>query len=236
MEIEDPALEPDSRLLNRQPKWFKPVLDMCIGASAWFVIILLLVSPWFLRRGRHRGADRVEAISNLRQIGIAHLEFDTEYGSFPSDATAAEVTANFPAHGHNLSGGSSNAFFRQLFAAELARSEGMFYAKVPGVRKPDGDITPGKLLEKGEVGFAYVAGLSSAGNPARPIAFAPVIPGTTKFDPKALHGFAVFLRIDNSATSIPIGKDGKVLLDGIDILSVKNPIWEGKAPDIRYPE
>jgi hypothetical protein len=30
----------------------------------------------------------------------------------------------------------------------------------------DGDIAPGKLLAKGEVGFAYVAGLSSAGNPA----------------------------------------------------------------------
>ncbi len=108
---------------------------MCIGASALFVIILLLVGPRIFRPG-HRGADRTEAISNLRQLGIAHLEFDTEYGSFPSNATAAAVTAKFPAHGHNLTGGSSNAFFRQLFAAELTQSEAMFYSKAPGVRNP----------------------------------------------------------------------------------------------------
>ncbi len=34
----------------------------------------------------------------------------------------------------------------------------------------------------------------------------------------------------------PFGKDGRVLLGGFDILSVENPIWDGKAPDIRYPE
>lgn len=91
-------------------------------------------------------------------------------------------------------------------------------------------------MEKGEVGFAYVAGLSSEGNPARPIAFAPLIPGTKQYDPKPFNGKAVFLRIDNSATSLPIQKDGRVLPGGIDILSAENPIWDGKAPDIRYPE
>jgi hypothetical protein len=35
---------------------------------------------------------------------------------------------------------------------------------------------------------------------------------------------------------MPIGKNGQVLHDGIDILSIENPIWDGKAPDIRYPE
>jgi hypothetical protein len=91
-------------------------------------------------------------------------------------------------------------------------------------------------LDKGEVGFAYVAGLSSAGNPSRPVAFAPVIPGTKRFDPKPFKGNAVFLRIDNSVVSMKIRKDGQVRAGGIDILSAENPIWDGKAPDIRYPE
>ncbi len=210
------------------------------GWQFWLLTVVViaffagLTQPMVIRSGKKK--PQWEATSNLRQIGIALLEFDTEYGSFPSDAIAAEVTANFPAHGCNLSGRSSNAYFRQLFAAALTQSEAMFYAKVPGVRKPDGEIAPGKLLEKGEVGFAYVAGLFSSGNPARPIAFAPVIPGTKRFDPKPFEGKAVILRIDNSATSMNIQKDGRVLLGGIDILSAENPIWDGKAPDIRYPE
>jgi hypothetical protein len=193
-----------------------------------------LTSPVVIRSKKK--SPQAEATSNARQIGIALLEFDTDYGSFPSDATAAMVTGNFPDHGNNLDGRSSNAFFRQLFVAELTQSEAMFYAKVDGARKPDGDIHPGKLLEKGEVGFAYIAGLSSEGNPARPIAFAPVIPGTRKFDPEPFEGKAVFLSIDNSATAIPIETDGRILLNGIDILSAENPIWDGDAPDIRYPE
>ncbi len=210
------------------------------GVQFWLIlaisILILACFAVFSNQGGYYRADRTEATSNARQIELALLEFDTEYGSFPSEATAAVVTKNFPNHGYDLSGRSSNALFRQLFAAELTQSEGMFYAKVPGVRKPDGDIAPGKLLEKGEVGFAYVAGLSSEGNPARPIAFAPVIPGTKRFDPKPFQGKAVFLRIDNSVSSLPIGKDGRVLLNGIDILSAENPIWESKAPDIRYAE
>jgi hypothetical protein len=92
------------------------------------------------------------------------------------------------------------------------------------------------LLRKGEVAFAYVAGLKSEGNPARPIAFAPVIPGTTRFDPEPFDGKAVFLRIDCSVTSMNIRKDGHVLYEGTDILSPENPIWGGTEPDIRYPD
>lgn len=211
-----------------------------LGWASWFLLAVVIASLAGLTQPKVIRSKRVdphtEATRNLRQIGFASLEFDSDYGSYPSDATAARVTADFPAHGHNLSGRSSNALFRQFFVAGITQSEYAFYAKVPGTRKPDGDITPGKLLEKGEVGYPCVAGLTSAGNPARPIIFLPLIPGTKRFDPKPFGGSAVFLRGDNSVTSLKIHKDGKVLLDGIDILSVEHPIWEGKAPDIRYPE
>lgn len=199
------------------------------------LIAILVAFSIYSTCKQKKKADQIRTISSLRQIGLAFVEFENEFSSYPSEATARLVIQRFPKQGHNLSG-SSNALFRQLFAAELTQSEAMFYAKVPGVRKPDGDITPGELLEKGEVGFAYITGLSSTGSPARPIAFAPVIPGTKQFDPKPFEGKAVFLRSDNSVTSLPIGKDGRVILYGIDILSAENPIWDGKSPDIRYPE
>ena len=141
-----------------------------------------------------------EQVSNLRQIGLALFEFEIEYGAFPNDATAAKITAEHPEHGLDLSSNSSNAIFRQLFAARMTQSEAMFYAKAYSATKPDGDIRPGHVLKKGEVGFAYIAGISSEDNPNTIVAFAPIIPGTTKFDPKPFEGKAAFLRNNNSAT------------------------------------
>ena len=197
-------------------------------------ILVGLVMPYVF--SLKKKADQGCATCNIRQLGFALLEFEADFGSYPGEATAQLVTNKNPNHGLDLSGVSSNALFRQFFAARLTQSESMFYAWIPDGRKPDGDISPGKLLEKGEVGFAYVAGLSSEGNPYRPIAFVPVIPGTTKFDPKPFHGNALFLRGDNSVISLKIRKDGRAYIGGIDPLSPENPIWDGKAPDIRYPE
>lgn len=128
--------------------------------------------------------------------------------------------------------------FRQIFAVTIAQSEQMFFAKTKGSKKPDGYITPGNILEAGSCGFAYVAGLSSKDDPATPIVLTPMIPGTTRFDPKGLdgRGQAVVLHIDNSVRSYKIEKDGHIYDKGIRLLSPKHPIWKGKKPDIRYPE
>ena len=131
------------------------------------------------------------------------------------------MAAKNPESKLDLSGKSSNAFFRQLLAANIAQSEQMFYAKVKGTKKPDGDIFPGKALQSWEVGFGFVPGRTSEGNPARPIAFCPIIPGTDRFDPEPFDGKAVILRIDNSVASLQIDKN---------ILSEDHPVWEGKAP------
>jgi len=232
MPEDDPALPPDPALLNRQPKWFKPVFNGAIIASILFVIALLL-APMTLRN--RKKSDQTEATSNARQIGLAVFEFDSEYGMFPSASTRPLVEKD---HGTSidLSGTSSNALFRQLFAANITQAEAMFYAKSTGVRKSDGIITPGEALKKHEVGFAYISGLSSKDDPATPLVLTPLIPGTTKFDPKPFKGFAVILQIDNSVRSYKIEKDGHIYRDGINLLSPKHPIWKGKAPDIRYPE
>lgn len=215
--------------------------EKSFGWPFWIVIIAVvgifagLSEP---KTTRHKKRpDQTEAVSNLRQIGIALDEFENEFGEFPNDSTAALINKKYPGHGYDLSGKSSNAIFRQFFVMGIAQSEeAIFYAKIAGTRRPDGDTAPGKFIEKGEVGFAYIAGLTPDGNPNRPIAFAPVIPGTKKFDPKPFDGRAVILRTDNSVISVNIGKNGQALLGGADMLSPENPIWDGQALDIRYPE
>jgi hypothetical protein len=226
---------------NETPPTEEPVEEKKpMGWLSWVLILVVILSlagltaPMVIRCPKK--ASQTEATSNLRQVGIALLEFDTDYGRFPDDETSKTVTENFPDHGLNLSGKSSNVLFRQLFAAGLTQSEAMFYAEVNGTRKPDGDISPGEVMKKGEVGFGYIAGLSSKGNPARPLAFCPIIPGTDRFDPKPFKGKAVILRIDNSVTSVNIDKDGHALVGGMNVFSPTNPIWSGEKIDIRYPE
>jgi len=203
-------------------------------------ILLGLIASFFIwqdarMRKKGRSGDWVEATSNARQIGLALFEFETEYGEFPSPTTRPLVEKDVGAI-IDLSGTSSNALFRQIFAVEITQSESMFYAKIKDSIRPDGDITPGNILEPGECGFSYISGLSFKDDPTAPIVLTPVIPGTTKFDPKPFDGKAVVLHIDNSVRTYDIKKDGHIYRDGINLLSPKHPIWKGKAPDIRYPE
>lgn len=240
----NPAPIPAHFLHRSKPDWAKRVALGIVFASLLFLIVILML-PMVVRTGCGNRSDQVEAVSNARQIGLALLEFETEYGTYPSDATAALVTKSHPDHGFDLSGKSSNAMFRQLLAAGMFRqlmaagftqNEWVFYAKVKNARKADGNILPGKALEKGEVGFAYISGLSSKEDPVTPILLAPMIPGTTRFDPKPFKGKAVVLHTDLSVRSYEIKSDGHIYDKGIRLLSPKHPIWKGKKPDIRYPE
>lgn len=181
-------------------------------------------------------ADQTEAVSNARQIGLALFEFKEEYGAYPNAVTVAAVQK---ATGTTLNFGtkSSNDFFRQLLATEMTQSERIFYApKIPGVRKPDDNITGTEALKKGECAFACFLGAKLTDNPRRPLAAAPMIPGTDRFDPKAYEGKAVVLRMDNSVTSFNIDKDGHIQIEGKLFMDPANPIWDGHPPMIVWPE
>ncbi len=200
------------------------------------ILIGIITIVWIRIDIRQREANREEAFRNSRSFSVALFEFESEYGSYPNEATAAIVTKSFPKHGYDLTGKSSNAAFRQLLAAGIMQSEHSFYAKIKDSINPDGNILPKQALKKGEVGFAYISGLSTGNNPSTPLVLAPLIPGTTKFDPKPFVGHAIILHIDTSVHVHKIHEDGHVYSRGIDILSAKYPVWNGKAPDIRYPE
>jgi hypothetical protein len=212
------------------------------GWPFWiFLIVILFIMAGLtfpMTTHTRRKPDQTEAVSNLRQVGLALFEFEREYGAYPNEETAAKVVEKTKTD-LDLSGTSSNALFRQLFAVEITQSEQMFYAKVDGTKKPDGDFSAGKALAPGEVAFGYVAGLSNKGNPARVIAFCPVIPGTDRFDPKPFDGKAVILRIDNSVASLNINKDGHAVFYGGKTTlfeTGEGTVWGQNVPDIRYPE
>ena len=180
---------------------------------------------------------------------MALFEFDVEYGRFPDSTTADEVTTRT---GSTLLGGggtSANAYFRQLIAANIANSEQIFYARTEFSVKPDDvfhDTT--SALRPGEVGFGYImrdasTAFSSAGNPARPIACAPLAfdggsPSTTLFDPDIYDGKAVLLRLDNSAVSVNINQERQAIVNGQDLLTPGvATVWgAGPAPVIVAPE
>ncbi len=162
-------------------------------------------------------------------------EFETEYGSFPNEETAAQIKAKNPRDLH-LAAKTSNDVCRQLIASGIVSSEQIFYAKVKGAQKPDGIITAGEVVKKGECGFSYLSGLSSGGNRSRPLVVTPLIAGNDRFDPKPFQGKAVILRMDNSIASLPINEEGHLLVDGVNLLDPRHPIWGGKPPVIVWPE
>jgi prepilin-type N-terminal cleavage/methylation domain-containing protein len=205
-----------------------------------------LTAPMVIRQ--RKKADQTEATNNARQIGLAMLEFENDYGSYPSAATLEQINESFAdSQIKGQAGNDSNGFFKQLFQAGLTQSEAMFYAKAKGTIKPDGDISSdANALEAGEVGFGYILdgvnGLSSAGNPARAVVATPVADGsTTLFDGDPFDRKAVILRIDNSVSSVNIrvgtnaDNQGPAIVGGQDLLSSTNPVWGSGTPTLVAP-
>ncbi len=227
--------EPEPVILKSNRKWFKSVIKEFIVAALVIGFIAFWCLPYPTYHPKKSGT--VEAINNAKQIGLALFIFQEEYGSYPNDDTAKDFIKNHPTYRKDLSGTSSNALLRQLIiSSKNDRSEDMFKLRCKKSVEPDGNIKPGEILKKGECGFVYISGLSTAGNPSRIVILAPLIPGTKKFDPKPFDGKAIGLRIDNSVGIYTINEDGNIYNKGINILSPEYPIWNGKAPDIRYPE
>ena len=203
-----------------------------------------LTAPMVIRQ--RKKADQTQAVNNARQIGFAMFEFETEYGRFPDSNSANEVTVNTETT-IPMTGTDSNSYFRQLMGAGYTLSEAMFYAKVPGSKKPDGNIEGTSALDIGEVGFGYILagtnGISTAGNPARPYVVTPLL-GTSgdQFDKDPFDGKAVILRIDNSVTSLQILPSTKKinLSPGNDLLKTgPSTVWGDSTtgtPTIAFPK
>ncbi len=176
-----------------------------------------LTAPMVIRQ--RKKADQTEAVSNARQVGLALFEFENEYGSYP-DSTTAESVKNATGSPLSLGTTNSNDYFKQIIAGNFTQSEKIFYAKIPGAKKPDDNIKGEEALNTGEVGFAYMlngtSGFNAAGNPSRPLVVTPLNNNATDgtFDPAPFDSKAIVLRMDNSVTSINIKQDKRINLGG----------------------
>lgn len=171
---------------------------------------------------------RFIAASNLRQIGLAMMEFDTHFGEFPNAGTAAMVKKSGKTKSE-VKGTTANDCFYQLMAAGIVERN-FFTFEEPAAEL---EAIPDKL-EK--CIYSYLSGMSSGGHPGRPLVVAPLVKGKTIFDPNVLGGKAVVLRVDCSVQTLPIEKDGRVLLDGKDLFDPAQPFWNGKVPPVKWPE
>ena len=219
--------------IYNQPKWIERLVRVFV-ILAIMLLIYAILAP--MLPGRQHKPSALE-FRNANQIGLALFEFQSKFGSYPSDTTVSLVNKEYPNRGYDLSGKSSNTLLRQLIASKIIENEEIFYARIKGITKPDGDYSAGQALKKGEVGFAYISGLTINDNPSLPLIICPIIPGTKKFDPKPFNGKAIALRIDGSVSTIPINKNGEAMFgNGESLLDPNNKFWNGKIPDIRYPE
>ncbi len=185
------------------------------------ILGLLVFLPFITRSGHHCNPPWREAFNNARQIGIVLFEYESEFGKYPASSPSAKT---------------SNDVFRQLFVSCISPDEKMFYAEIPGVHRPDGLVVGPQLLEKGECGFTYFGGAVATDNPTRPLVVTPMIPGTDRFDRKALDGKALILRIDCSVQSLEIDKSGHVLIAGRNMMDPHHLIWDGHPPVIAWPD
>ncbi len=206
-----------------------------------------LTAPMVMRQ-RSR-ADQTEALNNARQVGLALLEFDTEYGRFPDNNTLTQVQERTQSPLAVGGGNNSNDHFRQLIAAGIVNSESIFYAKTAYTQQPDNVFTtPDRALEAGEVGFGYIMNgeraQSASGNPGRPVLCAPLAftggsVSSDTFDIEQYNERAVVLKLDLSAQSINILREtGEARLDGNNLLTPgANTVWGTNiTPRISTPE
>lgn len=211
----------------------------------WLVagmVAALVFAGIYLPISRHRTfANLTEARHNLRSMSSAMGEFDAEYSAFPNAETAKRVV-ELTESKLRLGAGSANEIFRQLIASEICMSETVFYAKIPGARKPDNDFArPDKVLAKSEVGYSYILGQSSRSPVETPLVVTPLVPGTNRFDSKPFKGMAVIMRVGSVKTGsidvLPINSRGEVIdSSGKHLLAADHPLWGGKTPVIVWPE
>ena len=200
-----------------------------------------LTAPMVIRQ--RKKADQTEAVSNARQIGLALFEFEAEYGSFPDVASALTVANNTGITPNSAT--TANGLFSQLFAAGIASSEAMFYAKSSYTKKPDGIVKTisTDVLAAGECGFGILlngsTGYATSGNSGRVICATPFAKalGGELFDVDPFDAKAVVLKIDNSVSSVVIDAGSKkIKINGLDLMSTElGSLFDGTAPKMIYP-
>ncbi|MFK7910870.1 MAG: hypothetical protein AB8F34_09720 [Akkermansiaceae bacterium] len=171
-------------------------------------VLFVMAAPVVLKS--HKKADVTEAVNNAKQIYCLLLEFDGEYGQFPTDATAVDELQGYR-------GEYSNDYLAQFFAAGYTRSEEIFYAKGGSSlqKKPDGVIDDREdQLSEGECGFAYIKDLSMRSHKETPVLLAPMYGDGYKFNTDAFEGKGVMLEVSGRVRLLRLNGEGEAMIAG----------------------
>ncbi len=181
-----------------------------------------MATPVILKQKKK--ADMTEAVNNAKQVFYLMIEFDGDFGEFPSDDSAADI--DVAGTGITLGTTHSNDYFNQFIAGGYTKSEEIFYAKSTITKKPD-NVLKGDSLEAGECGFAYLANQSTSDNSGRPLIMAPMEESGETFDPDPYDNKAVVLRIDGSVKQLRVNQAKEAVLTGTDTLfdTGEDSVW-----------
>lgn len=199
---------------------FLLVLVLLVVLAAMFTPVVMKCS---------KSAPMTTATSNAKQIFYLLVEFDQDFGRFPTDVTAVDELEGYR-------GEYSNDYLAQFIAGGYTKSEEIFYAKGGSgpIKKPDNIIDHRKdQLGEGECGFAYIKDLSTKSNPKTPVLLAPMYGHGYKFNSDAYEGKAVVLRIDGAVKQFRLNKDRHAVIGGGKTLFDAGPasVWGAKGFD-----
>lgn len=228
----DVPIPPPSEEARRSRRWWSWILG--VGILSVIVVVFFAATSVLCVRGGP-GHEFVHAINNMKQAGLALLTFKDDYGTYPDDAMISRLQADHPGNTIPLGTTTSNDYFRQLLVAESVDSERIFFGG--SGRRPDLRIDGPHALEKGECTFAYLKGASDTYY--CPIVVFPLVKGKLLFDYKLCKTWghkAAVLFTDNSVVKIRVDSSGRGNLNGKDFFDPSQPFWNGKKPDVKWPE
>jgi len=187
--------------------------------QAWLVLLIVIgvlifiIAPPILGR-RRVNSDKDKALGHAKQVLLAFVEFEGEYGTRPGRSHTDERLIP------GAKADTSNACFRQFFQGlDTVRSEVIFYAPSKFTVYPDNIIGDksnhfAEACAKGEVGFLYID--APTARDGAPLFAAPLDDHEGRFDPESYNGKAVVMKTDGSVEAFDIDPYSKRIYTIVD--------------------
>jgi hypothetical protein len=214
----------------------------------WFFVIVFVGAVFSAINSAPRSRQKAElmrTVSNAKQIHLVMLDFESDYGYFPDNYSAAR---NKELNG--FTGSYANDYLGQLIAGGYTKSEEIFYALDKRYRGYKQDLIispPSYILDKNECGFSYVMveekgkrrGLNTKDNGGIPILVASLVNEWGSCEKSSYDNRGVYLRVDGSARSERLrSSDQKIQIGGGMTLFDKgtSTVWGSLNPVVLLPE
>jgi hypothetical protein len=226
--------EPEKTRNRSKRSWkFLIIAGLMVAAS------LVLLGPALVSSRGGPGHELIRSTNNMRQIGLALMEFESEFGRMPSPATIELVRARYPVTEVPMGTRSSNDYFHQLFAAQIVVSRSFFYGYGVSDHKPGDWLENEPPLPPGSCGFAYIIHDAEAIPPNTPLLLYPLIRGQLAFDKKLCklwNNQVAVLYADSTVSIHKLDSKSRLIINGHDFFDPAQPHWNGGTFRVVWPE